>query len=80
MNEKKEMFQCLLNNVKENAKSFDKWFKQIDIDQLQKQYLYNLKRMNGKPFNQDIINYMYDLGIYFLYEINTSYGLDCQMF
>ena len=80
LEEKKEMFQYILNNIYECAKSFDYWFKKQEIDNLKKEYLYNINRSNGRTFSQDVINYMYDLGIYFLYKINTCYDISCQIF
>jgi hypothetical protein len=80
LEEKKEMFQYILNNIYECAKSFDYWFKKQEIDNLKKEYLYNINRSNGRKFSQDVINYMYDLGIYFLYKINTCYDISCQLF
>ena len=80
LEEKKEMFQYILNNIYECAKSFDYWFKKQEIDNLKKEYLYNINRSNGTKFSQDVINYMYDLGIYFLYKINTCYDISCQIF
>ena len=75
--EKKEIFNYILENINQNTKNLDNCFKNsFDIDSTQREYIYNLKRSNGKPYSQDIINYLYDLGIYFLYQIKASFSLN----
>jgi len=81
LKEKKEIFNYILENINQNTESLDSWFKSsFNIDSSQREYIYNLKRSNGKPFSQDIINYLYDLGIYFLYQIKASFSLRHLLF
>lgn len=75
LKEKKEIFNYILENINQNSESLGNWLNSsFDIDSTQREYIYDLKRPNGKPFSKDIVNYLYDLGIYFLYQIKGSFS------
>ena len=76
LQEKKEIFNYILENINENIKNLESWFKNFfSIDSSQREYIYDLKRSNGKPYSKDIVNYMYDLGIYFLFKIKSNFTI-----
>ena len=77
MKEKEEMFNYILENINKNAKGLDI---QGNQNEIQKEFLNQIRRKNGITFSNDIINYLYDLGIYFLYKIPESSGYSCIAF
>ena len=74
INEKKEIFSYILANITSIINALDCMGDNIiyKINNNKRDNIKDLKRRNGKNYNKDIINYIYDLGIYFLYRIKLD--------